>query len=646
VRFERVLVANRGEVAFRVLRAAHEVGLSTVAIYSEVDRGAPYLEEADQAVLIGPAAARESYLSIDAILAAAHASGADAVHPGYGFLAENAEFARRCEQDGLVFIGPPAEVVDQMGRKDQARRLATEIGLPVAAGIESDDLDVLADRARRELGLPLIVKAVAGGGGKAMRVVRDDGELDAALSACRRESLAAFGDDALLVERYLDRARHIEVQVLADTHGNVVHLFERECSLQRRHQKVVEEAPATAIPSGVRAALHAHAVNLARGIGYVNAGTVEFLVDGDEVVFLEMNTRLQVEHRVTELVCGLDLVGLQFAIANGDPLPFTQADLRTTGHAIEARVYAEDPAAGYLPQSGVARVVRWPRSVLVDESLRSGQQVTTHYDPMLAKIVAHGVNRAAARSALIDALDETVVIGVMTNVGHLRTVVASGAFADAQIDTGWLERHLDDFVAEPPGLALVAAAWSITHPDDRPAAFANADNWRLAGPPGASIVELTFCGTVHELWVEVESSTVSAAGRAWRVTPITTQAHRLTLEIDDGIERFFVLRGPSVIVVVHGGTTFEFTLGRVCRPDLPAPTSGAVRAPLPGVIVAVGVAKDDVVTEGAVLVTVESMKTEFEIRAPFGGTIDSLQVEPGEHVALEQVIAVVRPDDE
>src|SRR6201996_1562983 len=449
--FGSVLVANRGEIAVRVLRSARDAGLRTVAVYSDADLDAPHVRMADTAVRIGPAPAAESYLSIPALIDAARRTGAEAVHPGYGFLSERAEFAQACADAGLVFIGPPAEVIEVMGRKDRARRIAVKADVPVVPAIEETEADdpagdpaddtELARRAIAEGGFPLLVKAAAGGGGKGMRIVREAAALPEALAAARREARSAFGDGTLLIERYVEHGRHIEVQVLADQHGHVLHLFERDCSVQRRHQKVLEEAPAPTISAAVRERLTSAAVRLARAVGYVNAGTVEFLVSGEDVYFLEMNTRLQVEHPVTELITGQDLVALQLQVAQGEELPFGQADLVTSGHAFEARVYAEDAGQGFLPQAGTASVVRWPARARVDAALEPGSEVGTWYDPMLAKIIVHGPSREAARAELVAALDDTAILGLTTNVGFLRRLAASPEYRGAAIDTAWLDRN-------------------------------------------------------------------------------------------------------------------------------------------------------------------------------------------------------------
>ena len=515
-----LLVANRGEIAVRVIRAARELGVRTVAVYSDADRGAPHVREADAAVRIGPASAAESYLSIPAVLEAARATGADAVHPGYGFLSESATFARAVADAGLTFVGPTADVIEAMGRKDVARQVAIAAGVPVvpAAELTGDRVDAAG------IGYPLLIKAAAGGGGKGMRIVTHADDWAAALAAARREAVAAFGDDSMLVERYVEHGRHVEVQVLADEHGTVVHLFERDCSAQRRHQKVVEEAPAPTISDAVRRSVTAAAVALARAAGYTNAGTVEFLVAGDEVYFLEMNTRLQVEHPVTELVTGIDLVQWQLRIAAGEQLTFGQDDVVLSGHAIEARVYAEDAFHGFLPQAGVASYVRWSPRARIDAALETGQVVTTSFDPMLGKVIVHGPSREAARRALLTALDDTAILGLTTNLGFVRGLVASDAFRDGEVHTAWLDENATAIARTGADAAGVIAAWSLataqTGAADHP--FGVADGWRLAGPAAATPVELVVDGE-RALFAVDRAGQVTSEGRSWRVHPVPGQ---------------------------------------------------------------------------------------------------------------------------
>ena len=681
--FGSLLVANRGEIAVRVLRAARSAGLATVAVYSDADRDAPHVREADTAVRIGPPPAAESYLSVPALLEAARRTGAEAVHPGYGFLSERAGFARACAEAGLVFVGPPADVIELMGRKDEARRVAVAADVPVVpaleAALEALDESELVDRAVAEVGLPLLVKAAAGGGGKGMRVVRRAEELPGALAAARREAAAAFGDDTLLIERYVERGRHVEVQVLADAHGNVVHLFERDCSVQRRHQKVVEEAPAPTISPEVREAVTSAAVRLARQVGYVNAGTVEFLVAGSEVYLLEMNTRLQVEHPVTELVTGLDLVRLQLDVAQGRPLPFTQQDVGLAGHAIEARVYAEDPSAGFLPQAGVATTVRWTERARVDAALQPGQRVDTWYDPMLGKVIAHGASREAARRSLVAALDDTAIFGLPTNLGFLRRLVDSGSYRDAAIDTAWLDRTPDPFPPEPAGVALCAAAWALAEgaagrgsPEASRSPFGVADGWRLAGPSAPVLVELEHRGQravlrVDPLGGRVEEVTGSGdgttePGRCWEVHRLAAAPGavaavpgpggrgpgdhgRLRLEIDGVLHDLQVEVRAHDVTVGHRGEASRFS-----RPDTlgaeatTARADDVVLAPMPGTVLAVLVEKGQRVQAGEVLAVMEAMKMELSLKAPHDGTVTDVAVEVGERVPLGSGVATVSPD--
>ncbi|MPV35743.1 acetyl/propionyl/methylcrotonyl-CoA carboxylase subunit alpha [Georgenia subflava] len=635
--FTTLLVANRGEIALRIIRAARGAGLRTVAVYSDADRDAPHVRAADVAARLGPAPAEESYLSVRAILDAARRTGAEAVHPGYGFLSENAAFARACEDAGLVFVGPPSAVVETMGRKDAARRIALAAGVPVVPAVEGADDATLAAAATAEIGLPVLVKAAAGGGGKGMRVVREESALPAALAAARRESAAAFGDDTLLVERYVERGRHIEVQVLADTHGSVVHLHERDCSVQRRHQKVVEEAPARAISPAVRALVTDGAVRLAREVGYVGAGTVEFLVAGEEAWLLEMNTRLQVEHPVTEAVTGLDLVALQLAVAQGDPLPITQADVRVSGHAIEARVYAEDPAQGFLPQAGTAVTVRWPTRARVDAALEDGQTVGTWYDPLLAKIITHGPTREAARAAMVAALDDTAVLGLTTNTGFLRRLVDSAEYRDATIDTAWLDRTPGAFPPPPAELPLLAAAFALaragTDQPDHP--FGTVDGWRLGGPPAPVVVALEHAGERHTAHVHLDG-VIRVGEKAWTLRETASRPGETALEIDAMVHRFVIRTGGAGAVVAHHGESYTFTVPDRLGADHAVVSDGLVTAPMPGLVRDVGVRPGQPVSAGDVLGVLEAMKMETALTAPHDGVVETVQVSAGDQVALGQ----------
>jgi len=622
-----LLVANRGEIALRVIRAAHARGLRTVAVYSDADRDAPHVRAADVAVRIGPTPAAESYLSIAAILKAARRTGADAVHPGYGFLSERAEFARAVTGAGLTFVGPSADVMEQMGRKDAARRIAVDAGVPVvpvgdsAAGMQ----------------FPVLVKAAAGGGGKGMRIVRDAADFAAALDAARREAQSAFGDGTVLVERYVEQGRHVEVQIMADHHGNVVHLFERDCSAQRRHQKVIEEAPAPTVTPEVRRLLTDSAVALARQVGYTNAGTVEFLVSNGEVFFLEMNTRLQVEHPVTELVTGLDLVDLQLAVAAGEPLPFAQDDIRLRGHAMEARVYAEDAFNGFLPQAGTATYVRWSPRARNDVALESGAEVTTAYDPMLGKVIVHGTTREATRQALVTALDDTAVLGLTTNLGFLRALADSAAFRDHEVHTAWLDTHTDALQPPTPEIAAIFAAWAVaTHQMSDRSPFGCLDGWRLAGQPAPVSVALG-----NE--VIVVSPHAGKVGDH-TVRPIASEPDVLRLEVDGLVHEASVHIGAHRVEVAHMGHTVGFH-----RPDPFGPSSttatgdGTVLAPMPGTVLAVEVTVGQAVQPGEVLGVMEAMKMELSLKAPVAGTVTYVGATVGEQVAMGSQLFVVEP---
>jgi len=623
--FTSLLVANRGEIAVRVLRAASRAGLRTVAVFSDADALAAHVGEADRAVRLGPTPATESYLHAERLLAAAAESGAQAVHPGYGFLSEQASFARQVIDAGLVWVGPPAEVMEQMGRKDRAREIAAAAGIPVIPTHELSPSGM--DRTTSggdEPGYPVLVKAAAGGGGKGMRVVREPAELAVALEAAGREAAHAFGDDTLLLERFVEGGRHVEVQVLADTHGHVLHLFERDCSVQRRHQKVLEEAPAPTIPGDLRRRLCEAAVALSRKVGYVNAGTVEFLVAGDEFFFLEMNTRLQVEHPVTEAVTGLDLVALQLRVAAGNELPFTQDQVRVTGHAIEARVYAEDPYAGFLPQAGIVGRADWPTGLArVDTALRPGEEVSTAYDPMLGKITVHAASRSAAIGGLVAALDRTTITGISTNVGFVRRLAAGPAYADAQVHTGWLD---NDPAAEPylrhpdvPEVAWPRAAHAVLAGGparDRSSPFGTGDGWRLAGDRASTRVLLR-------------------AGGHTRFVPAVGADLRYDTQV-----------GVDAVDVVIQGTVYRFE-----RPDAfgaasqhLATTDTDVVAPMPGTVLVVHVDEGDRVDAGAALGVLEAMKMELTVTAPASGTVAHVGARPGDQVPIGQVLFSLDPD--
>ncbi|MCN9239343.1 acetyl/propionyl/methylcrotonyl-CoA carboxylase subunit alpha [Streptomyces sp. RY43-2] len=671
--FDTVLVANRGEIAVRVIRTLRSMGVRSVAVFSDADADARHVREADTAVRIGPAPAAESYLSMERLLEAAARTGAQAVHPGYGFLAENAEFARACQEAGLVFIGPSADAIALMGDKIRAKETVRAAGVPVVPGSSGSGLSdaELADAAR-EIGMPVLLKPSAGGGGKGMRLVRDAALLADEIAAARREATASFGDGTLLVERWIDRPRHIEIQVLADGHGHVVHLGERECSLQRRHQKLIEEAPSVLLDEDTRAAMGEAAVQAARSCGYRGAGTVEFIVPGGDpssYFFMEMNTRLQVEHPVTELITGLDLVEWQVRVAAGEQLPFAQQDITLTGHAVEARICAEtvsvkEGARGFLPSGGTVLSLHEPQGegVRTDSGLSEGTEVGSLYDPMLSKVIAYGPDRESALRKLRAALARTVTLGVPTNAGFLRRLLAHPAVVAGELDTGLVEREMDGLVpTEVPeevyaAAALLRQAALGTEERGWVDPFSVPDGWRLGGERA---------WTVHPLRVPGQDPvTVRVRGTANGAVEV----------LFDGKEP---LRGPSVLpsgraaksrfTFALDGVTHTFAtaadgtwLGRdgdawQVRDHDPVAASlaGAARAgtdsltaPMPGTVTVVKVAVGDEVTAGQSLLVVEAMKMEHVISAPHAGTVAELDVTPGTTVAMDQVLAVIAPHED
>ncbi|MEU8762036.1 biotin carboxylase N-terminal domain-containing protein [Streptomyces sp. NPDC048659] len=637
--FDTVLVANRGEIAVRVIRTLRELGVRSVAVYSDADADALHVREADTAVRIGPPPAAESYLSVPALLDAARRTGAQAVHPGYGFLAENAGFARACAAAGLVFIGPSAEAIALMGDKIRAKETVKAAGVPVVPGAADPDI---VDAAR-ELGAPVLLKPSAGGGGKGMRLVRDLSVLEEEIAAARREARSSFGDDTLLVERWIDRPRHIEIQVLADAHGNVVHLGERECSLQRRHQKVIEEAPSVLLTQELRASMGAAAVEAARSCGYVGAGTVEFIVPGGDpsaYCFMEMNTRLQVEHPVTELVTGLDLVEWQLRVAAGEPLGFAQEDVRLDGWAVEARICAEDPARGFLPSGGTVLALREPRGggARTDSGLSEGTEVSSLYDPMLSKVIVHAPDRATALRRLRAALAETVTLGVPTNAGFLRRLLAHPDVVSGELDTGLVERDAGSLIPEGVPEEVYAAAAAVRLAGLAPVArdgwtdpFSVPSGWRLGGTPAPTAFPLRVPGQ--------EPVTVEAPAHA------TVADRSVTVTVDGVTHRFHRAGGwlgrdgDSWQVLDHDPVAAALSGARHGGAD-------TLAAPMPGTVTVVKVAVGDEVVAGQSLLVVEAMKMEHVISAPHDGTVTELDVTPGTTVAMDQVLAVVAPREE
>ncbi|WP_405789014.1 ATP-grasp domain-containing protein [Streptomyces sp. NBC_00029] len=671
--FSTVLVANRGEIAVRVIRTLRQLGIRSVAVFSDADADARHVREADTAVRIGPAAAAESYLSVERLLDAARRTGAEAVHPGYGFLAENAAFAQACADAGLAFIGPPASAISLMGDKIRAKETVKAAGVPVVPGSSGSGLtDAELVSASMEIGMPVLLKPSAGGGGKGMRLVRDEAVLAEEIAAARREARSSFGDDTLLVERWIDRPRHIEIQVLADAHGNVVHLGERECSLQRRHQKVIEEAPSVLLDEKTRAAMGAAAVDAARSCGYVGAGTVEFIVPGGDpssYYFMEMNTRLQVEHPVTELITGLDLVELQLRVASGEPLGFDQSDVTLTGHAIEARVCAEDPARGFLPSGGTVLALTEPSggAVRTDSGLTAGVPVGSTYDPMLSKVIVHGPDRPTALRMLRAALADTVILGVQTNAGFLRRLLAHPDVVSGDLDTGLVERDLPSLLPEGVPDEVYATAALLAQPlpgADRNGwtdPFDAASGWRLGGTPAWTVhhfrlpgqdpvtieTRLSAAGSASrasEVRGPGQSSGAPACGRILSRTPDT-----VTVELDGVTHRFSHAASPEGTWLGRDADSWHVQSYDPVVANLGGAGHGGANtlaAPMPGTVTVVKVAVGDTVTAGQSLLVVEAMKMEHVISAPHAGTVTELDVTPGTTVAMDQILAVVTPDEE
>ncbi len=646
--FDSVLIANRGEIAVRVIRTLRTLGIRSIAVYSDADADARHVREADTAVRIGPAPAAESYLSVERLLQAAERTGAQAVHPGYGFLAENAGFARACAAAGLVFIGPSAESIELMGDKIRAKETVRTAGVPVVPGSSGSGLDdgQLA-AAAREIGLPVLLKPSAGGGGKGMRLVRDEALLADEIAGARREARSSFGDDTLLVERWVDRPRHIEIQVLADGHGNVIHLGERECSLQRRHQKVIEEAPSVLLDTATRAAMGEAAVQAARSCGYRGAGTVEFIVPGKDPAsyfFMEMNTRLQVEHPVTELVTGLDLVEWQLRIAAGERLPYAQEDVTLTGHAIEARLCAEDPARDFLPTGGTVLALHEVAGggLRTDSGLTQGVEVGSRYDPMLAKVIAHGPDRASALRRLRAALAQTVTLGVTTNAGFLRRLLAHPDVVSGDLDTGLVEREVAGLVDGEVPDEVYAAAAAVRQAALEPQAaeggwcdpFAAPSGFRLGGEPAPVRHWLRVPGR------DPVPYDVTPGSAAAQVEPDRV---RITV---DGVQHSFHRSGDWL---GRDGDSWQVTDHDPVAAALRGAAGGAgadtLAAPMPGTVTVVKVAVGDEVAAGQGLLVVEAMKMEHVISAPHAGTVTELDVAVGTTVAMDQVLAVIAPHE-
>ncbi len=663
--FDTVLIANRGEIAVRIIRTLRSLGIRSVAVYSDADAGARHVREADAAVHIGPTAAAESYLSIERIIDAARGTGAQAVHPGYGFLAEDAGFARACAEAGLVFVGPPPEAIEAMGDKIRAKQTVAAAGVPVVPGrsepgLTDDDLVAAAG----EIGFPVLLKPSAGGGGKGMRRVDAPDALREAITSARREARNAFGDDTLLIERFVTDPRHIEIQVLADAHGAVVHLGERECSLQRRHQKIVEEAPSPLLDQDTRQRMGNAAVEAARAVGYTGAGTVEFIVSAPapgEFYFMECNTRLQVEHPVTELITGLDLVELQLRVAAGEALPFSQEQVRCDGHAVEARIYAEtvslrEGARGFLPTGGRVLSLAEPEGpgVRVDSGLAEGTEVGAAYDPMLAKVIAHGPDRSTALRRLDGALARTTVLGVATNTAFLRALLRHPDVVAGWLDTGLVERHLDELVdngvpdevyaaaalerllaLEPPGPVVdpwdIPGGWRVGEP-----AWTT---WRIEAT-GHEAVDVRVCGRAAAAQLAIGDG---------EPVPAAVRRNGLGLQVSHGrsTSHYAYARERDVCWLALGGRSWALTESEplaAARADHAGPAGGVLRSPMPGTVLTVSVTTGDAVAAGAPLLVVEAMKMEHTITAPVDGVVD-LQVRTGQQVAVDEILASVHPQE-
>jgi 3-methylcrotonyl-CoA carboxylase alpha subunit len=655
--FNKILIANRGEIACRIAATCKRLGVASVAVYSDADASAKHVAACDEAVHIGAAPASESYLRIDRIIDAALKRGAQAVHPGYGFLSENEDFAHACETAGLVFVGPPVSAIATMGSKAAAKALMHAAAVPLVPGYHGENQDPeLLQREANDIGYPVLIKASAGGGGKGMRVVDRREDFASALAACKREAKSGFGNDRVLIEKYLTRPRHVEVQVFADKHGEAVYLFDRDCSVQRRHQKVLEEAPAPGLTDELRWAMGEAAVAAARAVSYVGAGTVEFIMTGSDFYFMEMNTRLQVEHPVTEMVTGLDLVEWQFRVAAGEPLPLRQNELSIEGHAIEARLYAENPSRGFLPSTGTLKYLRMPEgieftvgsptraTVRVDSGVREGDEITPFYDPMIAKLIVHGSNREEALARMTRALEACEAVGPHTNIEFLRRVVASAPFASAQLDTGLIERHHDTLFANDAKLTkeVVALATAALLTREGGAAHGNSpwdalSQWRLNGGYRQSIewreltnntvcqVAYTRDGEVaalqHPQWME--------AFDWWR----GQEPHTFGVHLGDTRVTGRVLVDGDVFHVFHEGIAMalEWTnlLAHAADSDH---GEGRLTAPMPGRVIAVLVSPGAVVEKGTALIVMEAMKMEHTIGAPAAGRVVEVFYRVGDQV--------------
>ncbi len=665
--FSKILIANRGEIACRVMRTAKRLAIRTVAVYSDADEGALHVALADEAYPIGPAAARESYLSIEKILAVARASGAEAIHPGYGFLSENAEFADACAEAGIVFIGPPATAIRAMGSKSAAKSLMKKAGVPLVPGYHGADQDAaLLGKEAKKAGFPVLIKASAGGGGKGMRIVESAADFAAALASAKREAKASFGDDTVLIEKYLTRPRHIEMQIFADRHGNCVHLFERDCSVQRRHQKVVEEAPAPGMDVARRKAMGAAAIAAAKAVAYVGAGTIEFITEGDAYFFMEMNTRLQVEHPVTEMITGSDLVEWQLRVAAGEKLPKRQDELMISGHAIEVRLYAEDPARDFLPATGTLHHLRVPEGdphIRIDTGVREGDAVSIHYDPMIAKLIAWGEDRDAALRRLGAALDRYEIVGVTTNRDFLARLAAEPDFAVGGVDTGFIARHRDALVPPPAAapLRIVAAAALSLLLDQAAASEAAAtaspdpyspwhsrQGWRLNGDTYQDLVfldgELSHAVRAH---YRGDGFRIDLADISLDATATRDGHGALSLSLDGIVSRVRVVRRGGEFTLFADDASYHLVHRDPLAPQAEEELAGGrLTAPMPGRIIQVLAVAQAMVRRGETLLVLEAMKMEHSVTAPADGIVERVNYAVGDLVEEgAELLVLALPED-
>ncbi len=652
----KILIANRGEIACRVIRTARRMGIATVAVYSDADRDALHVAMADRSIHIGAAPARDSYLVADRIVQAALDTGAQAIHPGYGFLSENADFAEACAQAGLIFIGPPAAAIRAMGSKAAAKALMEKAGVPLVPGYhgEAQDFETF-QTAAAAIGYPVLLKASAGGGGKGMRVVPDESALAAAIDGARHESQAAFGNDRLLIEKYLTRPRHIEIQVFADTHGNCISLFERDCSIQRRHQKVLEESPAPFMDPARRGSMGHAAIAAARAVDYVGAGTVEFIAEGGQFFFMEMNTRLQVEHPVTEMVTGLDLVEWQIRVANGEPLP--PAPEAPRGHAIEARLYAEDPSRDFLPSIGRLIHLRMPHprsGVRVDTGVREGDRITPYYDPMIAKLIVHAEDRPRAVRKLAAALEKCEIVGVRSNLALLRAIAGHPNYAEGDVDTGFIPRHpavlddaadsaFEDIAVAAVVLDTLASQRAAPQSADPHSPWDKPDSWRLNGD-ATQTLHLEVAGHPIAVLTTLDGATTRFTIGAKTHTAESLDHHAIRL--DGAIHRpRIVTHGDSRTAILRGRNTTIRLIDPLAPPRSAEAAAGSLAAPIPARVTRILAAVGDAVAKGAVLLTLEAMKMELTIAAPFAGIVRELRHAAGDMVQEGTILAVLTPAD-